>query len=164
MANLKNKPQTQIEVLKDHYLELTALADAADDAEIRLRQANEDVGSDERHTAGTMGEFLRECHTRRDRVVQFMSLFEPESPTDALVMAIMAATLMNVANTSEGSSLQEDRDLAEEFAWKAVRGIERLGGLTAAEIGLDGCPIGTFGERAGEARKLSKQYSLEGQS
>ena len=153
MANGKGKPQTQIEVLKDHYRELTALGDAADEAATRLRQGNADVHSEEHHTADRLEAFQRECLTRQERVVFFMSLFEPEGPTDTLVMAIMAATLLNLSNTSEGPGVQEDRELAEEFAWKAIRGIERLAGLTTAEIGLDGCPIGPFGERAGEVRR-----------
>jgi hypothetical protein len=48
----------------------------------------------------------------------YMSLFEPETAADTLIMAAIAAMLLSCGNDSEGPEAERDLKLAEEFAWK----------------------------------------------
>jgi hypothetical protein len=85
---------------------------------------------------------------------------EPETAADTLIMAAMAATLMNVGNNSEGPEVAQDLKLAEEFAWKVVRGVERIASppIKSLELELlvehdEGRPFAVRAEQCRDAHK-----------
>jgi ABC-type hemin transport system ATPase subunit len=161
---MSKKPTTQIEALAARYLELWEVTHMADNAQSVLDNGKDDGNPGLAHRLSKLSD---EAHEQRDRVLGFMTLQEPETAADTLICAVMLTLMLDLGKAGcEDPDARHDLKLAEAFAYKVVRGIERVTSLPLASLGFEFLfahdTARPFSVRADECRDVHKRLVASG--